>query len=188
MPANARFTRGTVNEALSQGDHMAHAQLSATGFKSINNPSPSDLTQANNYNGGLYARRISRVQKGDILFRFSDSRRTSLEEQFSGLWWFDQDCFATIRRTSRMQNADFTETARTLLGVLYEWGDMRNFVGGRLTADFWCFKGLTGAVSGERQRMSGHFRDDVVQIFVPGGLTLTYFEQSHDNLLQSGIV
>lgn len=86
-----------------------------------------------------------------------------------------------------MQNADFGSTARSCLGVLYEWGDMANLVGGLLTGDFWCFKGLTGPVSGEQQKMSGALRTDIVQIFIPGGLTSSNFRQLHDNVLTSGI-
>lgn len=188
MLTNARFIDGTMNEALSRGDQMAHARQDAMGYQRQGKPIPTNPAQAGQYNGGIYAPRISRLQKGDVLFHFSDSKRRSQEEKYCGKWWFDMDCFYTIRRSSRMQDADFTSTARTLLGVLYEWGDMKNFVSGRLTADFWCYKGLTGPISGKRQKMSGPVRDDMVQIFVPGGLSLAYFDQQHNNVLKSGIV
>jgi len=188
MATDDQFTQGTVNEALSQGGNMARFSLLAAGLQPNQHQDAGALTSPLEYNGGLYGRRISRLQKGDLLFRFSDSKWRSLEEQFAGSWWFDRECLATIRWAARMENCDFTASARSHLGVLYEWGDMRNLVGGLLNADFWCFKGLTGGVEGARQKMSGPLRTDVMQIFVPGGLSLNNFSQPHDNVLTSGIV
>ena len=188
MATDAELTRGTVNEALSRGRELTRAGLMSAGFKPVDGQDPSLPTAQGRYNGGLYGRRVSRIQKGDLLFRFSDGSRRTLESKFAGDWWFDRECLATIRWTSRLENSDFTAAARSYLGVLYEWGDMQNLVGGLLTADFWCFKGLTGGVDGERQKLSGPLRTDVVQIFVPGGLKLENFSQPHDNVLTSGIV
>lgn len=188
MATDDRFTRGTVNEALSSGAHLAQATLVSAGFTPINNPDPAALTVSGTYNGGLYGRRVSRLEKGDLLFRFSDSRRRTLADKFSGDWWFDRECLITIRQAGRMQNSDFTAIARSYLGVLYEWGDMKNLVGGCLTADFWCFKGMTGAIAGAQQKMSGPMRTDVLQLYVPGGLRLGNFRQTHDNVLTSGII
>jgi len=188
MATEDQFTRGTVNEALSRGIDLARFGLLSAGFKPNNGQDPSMLTAQGNYNGGLYCRRVSRLEKGDLLFRFSDSGKQNLESKFSGDWWFDRECLATIRWASRLENSDFTIAARSYLGVLHEWGDMKNLVGGLLTADFWCFKGLTGGVAGARQKLSGPLRTDVVQIYVPGGLRLADFRQPRDNVLTSGIV
>ena len=188
MAADDRFTRGTVNEALSRGVDLARVSLLSAGFKPMDRKDANALTEPGNYNGGLHGRRISRLENGDLLFRFSDSKWTTLENRFFGDWWFDRECLATIRWAARQENSDFTSAARSYLGVLYEWGDMKNLVGGLLTADFWCFKGLTGGVSGERQQMSGPLRTDVVQIYVPGGLRLGNFRQTRDDVLTSGIV
>jgi hypothetical protein len=188
MATDEQFTHGTVNEALSRGQDAVRVGLLSAGFTPSDGGDPNGPTLRGTYNGGLYGRRVSRLQKGDLLFRFSDSRNRDPTSRFAGAWWFDRECFATLRRASRLENADFTETARSYLGVLYEWGDMKNLVGGLLTADFWCLKGLTGAVHGARQSASGPFRTDVVQIYVPGGISLRYFAQPHDNVLTNGIV
>jgi hypothetical protein len=188
MATEEQFTRGTINEALSRGSDLARVNLLAAGFKPINGQDRNALTVPGNYNGGLYGRRMSRLVRGDLLFRFSDSRRANLESRFSGNWWFDRECLATIRWAARMENSGFTDAARSYLGVLHEWGDMRNLVGGLLTADFWCLKGLTAAVAGERQKFSGPLRTDVMQIYVPGGLRLGNFSQARDDVLTSGIV
>jgi hypothetical protein len=188
MATDDQLTRGTVNEALSRGSDLARANLLSAGFQPIDGKSTSILTGPGHYNGGLYGRRVSRIEKGDLLFRFSDSGKQTLESKFFGNWWFDRECLVTIRRAGRLENSDFTDAARSYLGVLYEWGDMKNLVGGLLTEDFWCLKGLTGAVAGKRQKMSGPMRTDVMQIYVPGGLRLTNFRQPHDNVLTSGIV
>jgi len=188
MATDEAFTRGTVNEALSRGRDFARVDLLAAGFTPIDGQDTSARPPSGTYNGGLYGRRVSRVQKGDLLFRFSDSSKDTLESRFRGDWWFDRECLATIRWAGMLTNSDFTAAARSHLGVLYEWGDMKNLVGGLLTADFWCFRGLTGAVDGERQKMSGPLRTDVMQIYVPGGLRLGNFRQAHDSVLTSGIV
>jgi len=155
-------------------------------LKPIVDPNSDASKVPHNYNGGLFAGRMSRLQKGDRLFRFSNSDKRTLEERFEGDWWFDWECLATIRAASRIENADFAATARSFLGML--WGDKTNLVGGLLTADFWCLKGLTGAFGDQQQHMSGPPRTDVMQIYVPGGLKLAYFSQPRDNLLISGIV
>jgi hypothetical protein len=188
MATDDQFTRGTVNEALSALPSMGRVTLRAAGFKPIDDPKPEDLTDPKNYNGGICYKRVSRLQAGDLLFRFSDSRCNTMESKFAGDWWFDRECLVTIRWAARLSNAEFTDSARSHLGVLYEWGDMKNLVGGLLTADFWCYKGLTGPIEGARQRMSGPMRTDVMQIYVPGGLKLGNFRQPHDNILTSGIV
>jgi hypothetical protein len=187
MAADDRFTRGTVNEALSRGRDLARVSLLSAGFKPIDDQDPNALMEPGNYNGGLYGRRISRLEKGDLLFRFSDSSKATLESRFSDDWWFDGECLATIRWAARLENSDFTRAARSHLGVLYEWGVMKNLVGGLLTADFWCFKGLACGVAGERQKLSGPLRSDVVQIYVPGALKLGNFRQIRDDVLTSGI-
>ena len=188
MATDSELTRGTVNEIYSRGTAFARENLLSAGFKPIDDPDPRALTVPGNYNGGISWKRVSRIQQGDLLFRFSDSKFKDLDGKCSGCWWFDKECFDTIRRASRMENSDFTSTARSLLGILYEWGDMRNLVGGIVTADFWCFKGLTGAFAGERQKLSGPMRTDVVQLYVPGGLKQINFRQLRDNVLTSGIV
>ena len=193
MATEDMFTRGTVNEALSQGNARAWVNLRSAGFNPIGAAGPNLPRMPDAYNGGLYGKRVSRLQKGDLLFRFSDSLSVRGDNRFAGQWWLDAECFATIRRASRLENSDFIETARSFLGVLNDWSDMKNLVGGVLTADFWCFKGLTGGFEGvdkmgRHQRMSGPARTDVVQIFVPGGLTLANFTEVRDNILTSGIV
>lgn len=190
MTDHEKFIRGTVNEALSEGNGVARYGLLAAGFtpvdgRDLSGPEPPPGT----YNGGIDARKLSRLQRGDLLFHFSDSQtKTTIEAQFAGAWWFDQECLGTIRSTAAMQNSTFKDTARSHLGVLYEWGDMGNLVGGRLNADFWCFRGLSGPINGKEQRISGSLRTDVVQIYVPGGLTFSDFFNRHDKVLTSGVV
>jgi len=182
------YIRGTVNEALAQANGVARFGLRAAGFTPVDGQDPNDPAPVGTYNGGIDSRRLSRLQKGDLLFRFSDSRNFDLEGRFAGAWWFDRECLATIRWAARLDNSDFRDAARSYLGILYEWGDMGNLVGGLVNADFWCFRGLTGPISGQRQSASGPFRTDVVQIYVPGGLRLRDFDQPRDNVLTSGLV
>jgi hypothetical protein len=188
MATDGELMRGTVNESYGSGVRLARANLWSAGFKPVDDPDPIAVTDPGNYNGGICFKRVSRIQRGDLLFRFSDSKIKALDKKCAGYWWFEQDCFSTIRLTGQLENSDFTSTARSLLGILYEWGDMGNLVSGILTADFWCYKGLTGAVAGQKQNFSGPLRTDMVQIYVPGGLTLSDFRQVHDNVLTSGIV
>lgn len=189
MASDERFTRGTVNEAQSKGRDRLWADLKSAGFNPIDGQNPHAAKDPRNYNGGIYGKRVGRIETGDILFRFSDSIRVrTLEDKFRGDWWFDVECLRTMRQVARMQNADFVETARTYLAVLYDWGDMKNLVGGEVTADFWCFKGLSGGISGASQQQSGPFRTDVMQLYVPGGLKLGNFIHPHENVLTSGIV
>ena len=190
MAIDERFTRGTINEALSRGEDLGWMQLAAAGFNVIGRPklTPEQLRDPQSYNGGLQGQRIGRLQAGDLLFHFSDSKWTTMEQKFNGAWWFDRECMATIRQVARMQNCSFAEAARSHLGILYEWGDMKNLVGGLLTADFWCLRGLSGGVDSERLKLSGPLRTDVMQIFVPGKLSLAYFTQPRDDVLTSGLV
>jgi hypothetical protein len=67
-------------------------------------------------------------------------------------------------------------------------GDVGNLVGGILTAVFWYYKDLTGAVAGQRQYSSEPLYTDIVQIYVHGGLKLRDFRQVHDTFLTSEIV
>jgi len=188
MAGNERFTQGTVNEALSRGESLGQMLLRSAGFTPIGAPTAEQTRAPENYNGGLQGLRIGRLQAGDLLFRFSDSRHTTLPAKFAGDWWFDRECMATIRHASRLANGNFTRSARSHLGILYEWGNMGNLVGGLLTKDFWCFRGLTGGVAGKEQEMSGPLRTDVIQIFVPGGLSLAYFDQPRDDIVSRGLV
>lgn len=186
MVSDDRLIQGTVNQGLSTGNGLAQHRLRAAGKTPIDGQDQNDLAARGSYNGGIVAARVSRLQKGDLLFRFSNIEKTDLEARFAGDWWFSRDCLATIRWAARMENSDFREAARSYLGIV--WGDSQNLVGGLLNADFWCFTGLTGAVEGEGRRMSGPLRTDVVQIYVPGGLRLSDFTQPRDNVLTSGIV
>ena len=190
MAGEERFTQGTVNEALSRGEDRASMQLCAAGFSVIGKPkpTPAQLRDPQRYNGGMQNQRIGRLQTTDLLFRFSDSRCTTMAEKFGGAWWFDRECMATIRSASRMENCSFAAAARSYLGILHEWGDMKNLVGGLLTADFWCFRGLTAGVDSARLKLSGPLRTDVMQIFVPGDLSLGYFTQARDDILTSLLV
>ncbi len=189
MASDEQFIHGTVNEALGKGKERLWAELKSAGFNPIGSSDPHAAKDPRNYNGGIYGKRVGRIEKGDLLFRFSDSKTAfTLEDKFRGYWWFDLECLKTMRQVARMGNSGFTETARTYLAVLYEWGDMKNLVGGKVMGDYWCFKGLSGGISGAQQQQSGPFRTDVMQLYVPGGLKLGDFVQPHDNVLTSGIV
>lgn len=186
MAGDERFTRGTVNEALSRGDDLARMQLRAAGFAAINTPTPEQLRDPDNYNGGLQQRRMGRLQDGDLLFRLSGADCTTLAAKFDGVWWFERECMATIRWAARLSGQSFLESARLHLGL--GWGEKANLVGGLLVGDFWCLRGLMAPVKTGTMAISGPVRTDVMQIFVPGGLSLANFRQPRDDVLMSGLV
>ena len=186
MTHEERLIQGTVNERLAAGNGVAQFSLRAAGMTPIDGQDQTERAPLGSYNGGIVAPKVSRLQHGDLLFRFSSSDKTDMAARFAGDWWFSRDCLATIRWASRMENSDFREAARSYLGIV--WGDSHNLVGGLLNADFWCFMGLTGAVAGGGSSMSGPLRTDVVQLYVPGGLRLGDFTQPRDNVLTSGLV
>lgn len=190
-----RFIDGTVNAREAEGDAFSRANLLSAGFKPIGGDfGPLAAAASANYNGGIAGKRIGRLEKGDLLFRFSDSAVTSLDRKCSGLWWFDLECLKTIRHVARASNVPFQRMARSLLGILFDWGDMGNLVGGKLTADFWCYKGLSNGYAGTSERtgqvqnMSAPERQDVIQLFIPGYLTRAHLTEVHDDVLTSGLV
>ena len=130
MATDDQFIKGTINEALGQGDDLARFSLLSAGYNPNDLGKAAALVSRDPYNGGLYARRVSRLQKGDLLFHFSDSKCLTLEARFSSPWWFDRECLVTIRSIAGRENSSFTDTARTYLAVLGDWNDMKNLVGG----------------------------------------------------------
>jgi hypothetical protein len=91
-------------------------------------------------NGGIGSRIVARLQRGDRVYRFSDSKRASTREaRAKGSWWFDQETYLTLRKLGGHADDKFRKTARSNLAILPEWGDMANLLTGKLNKDFWCF-------------------------------------------------
>ena len=118
----------------------------------------------------------TRLQKGDKIYRFSDSKH-DLERIVGGGWWFDIDTciFLWSKAGAGQTDSGFRSAARAAFGVLHEWGDMGKLVTGTLAHDFWAFKGLTAAATGKEGSIHNPYGLNGLQIFVPGGLATPDF-------------
>ncbi len=178
------LAQGTANEAFSRGWCYQLASLRANGFQFPHGLRGKAMLKANSkFNGGMGSRIVVRLEHGDRLFRFTGRKSKTLADRLGGEWWMDHDSYLAIRKRSGPSDTEFRRVARANLAVLPEWGDMSNFATGRLTKDYWAFKGMSAPAAGKTDRSSGHFTLDILQIFVPGGLRLTDFEVPTDAVL-----
>jgi hypothetical protein len=124
------------------------------------------------FNGGVTMPRDTRYQKGDYLYRFSDSS-ASQRRSVSGKWWFDYDSYLYLRGQSYGDFSRFRDYARAGFCVLDEYGDMGNLVRAKLIVDLWAIIGSSAPARGarsERGRDSivNWFGSNLFQIYIPG--------------------
>ena len=185
MASLEQLATGTANEALSRGWPYIEADLRASGFQPPPGLRGPKMLEVNSkFNGGIASRIVARLERGDRVYRFSDTKRaTTREARAEGFWWFDQETYLTLRKLSPNGDDQLREAARNTLAVLPEWGDMGNLVRGKVAKDFWCFKGMSAAAEGKSAKIVGPFTLDVLQIFVPGGLRISDLEDVSDSVL-----
>jgi|GEM_PF-4236257 len=175
----------TVNEGHHQGTLYEIAQLEAAGYQwpdsakwgGTLHPEKYKTTQAK-FNGGIVSPIESRLQKGDKIYRFADSK-LDFATHMGGRWWFDYDtCLALYKHSGTgLTDEGFRRAARAGMAVLYEWGDMGKLVTGVLNHDFWAIKGCSAPAYGKRngEKINNPYGLDVLQMFVPGGFKKEHF-------------
>lgn len=179
----------TANEAYTRGWPFTEAQLESHGYQfppdlPREQRGPHLLNSNQKYNGGVGASIFARLDTGERVFRFSDSKKApTLEARARGFWWFDYECYLTLRKLGGTNDVRFREAARSNLAVLPEWGDMANLVTGLVRKPYWVIKGMTAPAAGKSDKISGHFSLDVLQIYVPGGLALADLSEPSDSVL-----
>lgn len=134
------------------------------------------------FNGGIKAMMISRLQKGDKLYRFG-AQTFSRECIATGRWWFDEDVCIYLWKISGNDDHKFRSSARSCFAVPEEWSDMSRIVTGTLAHDYWCFKGVSATARSSSKSTSMHGGGMIsLQIYIPGGLD----QESFENDLKDG--
>lgn len=161
---------GTRNGDHHFGKDYAEAQLRAAGFDRKSNEAQP------RFNGGVAASREVRLQKGDCLYRFCGSAAKTLQNQFTGEWWFDEDmCVLLWSLSDGRADNSFREAARTMFAVLPEWSDMNFCVKGKLRYDFWAIRGTTARARSKGVTLINRHGREARQLYVPGKLHLDDF-------------